>query len=84
MIKREITETIYEYDKEGKLLRKTVTETNETEENTYTNITYPNFVYTANGPDCAITTTATTTADINMSDSIQGTCGNCNSCCKCN
>ena len=32
MIKRDIVETIYEYDNEGKLLRKTVTETHEEEE----------------------------------------------------
>ena len=41
MIKRDITETIYEYDKEGKLVRKTVTETHEEENNTVT--TYPSF-----------------------------------------
>ncbi len=41
MIKRDITETIYEYDKEGKLLKKTVTETHEEENNTVT--TYPSF-----------------------------------------
>ena len=32
MIKRDITETIYEYDKEGKLVKKTVTEKHETVE----------------------------------------------------
>jgi hypothetical protein len=32
MIKRDITETVYEYDKEGKLLKKTVTETHEEED----------------------------------------------------
>lgn len=36
MIKRNITETVYEYDKEGKLLKKTVIETHEEEENTIT------------------------------------------------
>lgn len=34
MIKRDTTETIYEYDKEGKLIKKTVTETHEEEEGT--------------------------------------------------
>ena len=34
MIKRDITETIYEYDKEGKLVKKTVTEKHETVEDT--------------------------------------------------
>lgn len=29
MIKRDIVETVYEYDKEGKLVSKTVTETHE-------------------------------------------------------
>ena len=49
MIKRDITETVYEYDKEGKLLKKTVTETHEEENNTVT--TYPSWS-TLNGiPD---------------------------------
>ena len=39
MLKRDITETIYEYDKEGKLVKKTVTETHE--EGSSTSITYP-------------------------------------------
>lgn len=43
MIKRDITETVYEYDKEGKLLKKTVTETHEEEDNTIT--TYPSWSY---------------------------------------
>lgn len=34
MIKRDITETVYEYDKDGKLVRKTVTTTHETDEET--------------------------------------------------
>ena len=36
MIKRDIVETTYEYDKEGKLLKKTVIETHEEEDNTIT------------------------------------------------
>lgn len=36
MIKRDIVETVYEYDKEGKLLKKTVTETHEEEKDTVT------------------------------------------------
>ena len=53
MIKRDTIETIYEYDKEGKLIKKTVTETHETEEGTtltypyHTNIYPPN---TSGGP----------------------------------
>ena len=43
MIKRDIVETVYEYDQEGKLLKKTVTETHEEENNTKTN--YPGWVY---------------------------------------
>ncbi len=39
MIKRDITETIYEYDKEGKLIKKIVTETHEKEEGA--TLTYP-------------------------------------------
>ena len=34
MIKRDVTETVYEYDKEGKLIKKTVTETHEEDGNT--------------------------------------------------
>lgn len=33
MIKREIVETVYEYDSEGKLINKRVTETKEEEDN---------------------------------------------------
>lgn len=41
MIKRDITETTYEYDKEGKLIKKTVIETHEEEDNTITTTTSP-------------------------------------------
>lgn len=46
MVKRDITETIYEYDKEGKLIKKTVTETHEEEEGT--TLTYPGYPYPTN------------------------------------
>ena len=39
MVKRTVTETIYEYDKQGNLVKKTVTETHEEEDNTIQ--TYP-------------------------------------------
>lgn len=39
MIKRDVTETVYEYDKEGKLIKKTVTETHEEDNNT--TVTWP-------------------------------------------
>lgn len=39
MVKRTVTETIYEYDKQGNLVKKTVTETHEEEDNTIW--TYP-------------------------------------------
>lgn len=45
MIKREIVETTYEYDSEGKLIRKTVTETKEDDSNYYS---YPNYWYSMN------------------------------------
>lgn len=51
MIKRDITETVYEYDKEGKLLKKTVIETHEEENNTVT--TYPSWTYLNGDPYCA-------------------------------
>lgn len=37
MIKRDIVETVYEYDKEGKLVSKIVTETHEEDTNITTN-----------------------------------------------
>lgn len=40
MIKRDIVETVYEYDDEGKLLKKTVTETHEEETDVVTASTY--------------------------------------------
>ena len=43
MIKKDIVETVYEYDKEGKLVKKTVIETHEEEDNTIT--TYPSWSY---------------------------------------
>lgn len=60
MIKRDITETVYEYDKEGKLLKKTVTETHEEEDNTV--VTYPSWSL-LNGTEivpCSDTISATT------------------------
>lgn len=39
MTKREIVETVYEYDGEGKLIKKTVTQTKEEDEYRYNPIT---------------------------------------------
>lgn len=70
MIKRNITETVYEYDKEGKLVRKTVTETHEEENNTV--ITYPSWSQ-LNGID---TVPCNLTDQIRYSDSTSATnCG---------
>lgn len=41
MIKRDIIETVHEYDNEGNLIKKTVTETHEEDNNA--NITYPSW-----------------------------------------
>ena len=70
MIKRDITETVYEYDKEGKLVKKTVTETHEAENNTVTN--YPSWTYLNGTVPCndSISTTLTNT--------------NCKDTCSCN
>lgn len=64
MIKRDITETVYEYDKEGKLLKKTVTETHEEEDNTVT--TYPSWSYLNGTPPvcCGNTISATEVEDV--------------------
>ena len=69
MIKRDIIETVYEYDKEGKLLKKTVTETHEEEDNTVTN--YPSWTYLNGAVPCSesISTTLTTS---NCNNSITG------------
>lgn len=48
MIKRDVTETVYEYDKEGKLIKKTVTETHEEDNNT--SISWPYTPYWNNTP----------------------------------
>jgi hypothetical protein len=68
MIKRDITETVYEYDKEGKLVRKTVTETHEEEDNTIT--TYPSWSYLNGAPVvCCGDTISTTTTKYNCTNS---------------
>jgi hypothetical protein len=67
MIKRDITETVYEYDKEGKLLKKTVTETHEEEENTIT--TYPSWGHLNDVVYCG-DTISTTTTKCNCTNSI--------------
>lgn len=59
MIKRDITETVYEYDKEGKLVRKVVTETHEEEDNT-TTISSPWTYLNGANPCCSGLTTNTT------------------------
>ena len=74
MIKRDITETVYEYDKEGKLVRKVITETHEEENNTVT--TYPSFSYlngNVTNPCDAIPCTLTTKSTIDGSDYISTT-----------
>lgn len=43
MIKRDIKETICEYDNEGKLLKKTIIETHEEEEDKITTSTYQTY-----------------------------------------
>jgi hypothetical protein len=75
MIKRNITETTYEYDKEGKLIKKTIIETHEEENDTVTT-TYP-WTYLNGTSDC-------TTNKINTVPycNTTTTCGDCgDSCC---
>jgi hypothetical protein len=48
MIKRDVTETVYEYDKEGKLIKKTVTETHEEDNNA--SVSWPYSPYWHNTP----------------------------------
>ena len=63
MIKRDIVETVYEYDKEGKLLKKTVTETHEEESNTIT--TYPSWTVSNDLTTLETSATCTTTTKTN-------------------
>lgn len=68
MIKREITETLYEYDGEGKLISKRITETKEEEDGNNPSWTIP------------ITTNPVITHDSTLNDSI---CHGLNiTCCK--
>lgn len=66
MIKRNIVETIYEYDQDGKLTRKSVTETHETDDETRYPLT--NFMLTTLYNNCITTT----------SGECQDKCGSCN------
>ena len=68
MIKRDITETVYEYDKEGKLLKKTVVETHEEEDNT--TVTYPSFTYLNGCTTNPCTATLSTTNKHNCIDDL--------------
>lgn len=80
MIKRTITETIYEYDKDGNLLKKTVTETHTEEDNMLnwpsypTNPCNPNEPYiTWCGTSGASPNLATTTNKLNRDDRVTDT-----------
>ena len=63
MIKRDIVETVYEYDKEGKLIKKKVTETHEEESNTIT--TYPSWTVSNDLTTLETSATCTTTTKTN-------------------
>ena len=56
MIKRDITETVYEYDNEGKLIKKTVIEKHEEEQpNNSLNDWWKNTKITCNDPSTTTT-----------------------------
>ena len=74
MIKRDITETVYEYDKEGKLVKKTVIETHEEEKDTVT--TYPSWTYLNGNGSGAINAIPCTLTDKTVSDCAIATSGN--------
>ena len=77
MLKRDITETTYEYDKEGKLIKKTVIEKHEEESNNTFNypISDPNTInsdwwkqpFTVSNPCDTNTSTTTTITKTNNS-----------------
>jgi hypothetical protein len=79
MIKRDINETTYEYDKEGKLLKKTVVTTHEEEDNVVTT-NYP-WTY-VNGYNDITTSTSSDTVKLSTSDTITAACS-CGDNCKC-
>lgn len=66
MIKKEIVETVYEYDSEGKLIKKTVTQTKEEEEeeNRY------GLISTSTNPNIIQTTPSKQIFDTSYNDSI--------------
>lgn len=64
MIKREIVETVYEYDGEGKLIKKTVTQTKEEEENHF------GLISTTTNPNIIQTTPSKQIFDTSYNDSI--------------
>lgn len=71
MIKRTITETVFEYDKQGNVIKKIITETHEEENNT--TLTYPSatnpFVdikYTAGVESNCISSTSTENTKITI------------------
>lgn len=53
MAKRDIVETVYEYDNEGKLLKKTVTETHEEDDVTYGYVTTSKPYTIERGTECS-------------------------------
>lgn len=68
MVKRTITETVYEYDGDGKVTRKTVTETTEED----TNIYWPNTITTPFYQDpiyCTLQSSAGNTTERTMETS---------------
>lgn len=69
MTKRDIVETVYEYDKEGKLLKKTVTETHEEDDTEYqshwTNVPYLTCTDTNNSTSENVNDNLTYTTTVN-------------------
>ena len=94
MVKRTVTETIYEYDKQGNLVKKTVTETHEEEDNTI--LTYPStplnpcpnttpgdwwkqpYITWSNGTSGDTSSVNTTTTKLNRNDVVTDTTTNIN------
>lgn len=62
MIKRDIITTVYEYDKEGKLVSKTVTETHEEDTNIITNTPPSWWTYTNSNTNDYVTKNTITMA----------------------
>ena len=70
MIKRDVTETVYEYDKEGRLIKKTVTESHEEDNNTSISLPYTPYWYNTPYVNCDMKTVEVSDLQKTLKDSM--------------